>query len=125
MKPEFKDHKTVLAKVEHLLKVNPLLRDNDMRLVATYYFEQIGKEKIAEMSAMDFLTMLSTSKVTCFESIRKLRQQVQAKNESLRGAEYGKRKKKVLSNFLLFKRENILTNRLLVSKNLIQLLSAN
>ena len=105
MKPEFKDHKTVIAKVEHLLKVNPLLRDNDMRLVATYYFEEIGKERIAEMSAMDFLTMLSTSKVTCFETIRKLRQQVQAKNEKLRGDEYGKRKKKVLSNFLLFKRE--------------------
>jgi hypothetical protein len=67
--------------------------------------EEIGKERIAEMSAMDFLTMLSTSKVTCFETIRKLRQQVQAKNESLRGDEYGKRKKKVLSNFLLFKRD--------------------
>jgi hypothetical protein len=51
------------------------------------------------------LTMLSTSKVTCFETIRKLRQQVQSKNEKLRGEEYGKRKKKVLSNFLIFKRD--------------------
>jgi hypothetical protein len=105
MKQEFKDHKTVVARVEYLLKVNPLLRDNDMRLIATYYFEEIGKEKISEMSAMDFLTMISTSKVTCFETIRKLRQQVQAKNEKLRGEEYGKRKKKVLSNFLIFKRD--------------------
>lgn len=105
MKQEFKDHKTVIARVQYLLTVNPLLRDNDMRLIATYYFEEIGKDKIAEMSAMDFLTMISTSKVTCFETIRKLRQQVQAKNEKLRGEEYGKRKKKVLSNFLIFKRD--------------------
>jgi uncharacterized membrane protein YcaP (DUF421 family) len=105
MKQEFKDHKTVIARVQYLLTVNPLLRDNDMRLIATYYFEEIGKEKIAEMSAMDFLTMISTSKVTCFETIRKLRQQAQAKNEKLRGEEYGKRKKKVLSNFLIFKRD--------------------
>jgi hypothetical protein len=105
MKQEFKDHKTVVARVQYLLTVNPLLRDNDMRLIATYYFEEIGKENITEMSAMDLLTMLSTSKVTCFETIRKLRQQVQAKNEKLRGEEYGKRKKKVLSNFLIFKRD--------------------
>jgi hypothetical protein len=105
MKQEFKDHKTVVARVQYLLKVNPLLRDNDMRLIATYYFEEIGKDKIAEMSAMDLLTMLSTSKVTCFETIRKLRQQLQSKNEKLRGEEYGKRKKKVLSNFLIFKRD--------------------
>ena len=105
MKQEFKDHKTVIARVQYLLTVNPLLRDNDMRLIATYYFEEIGKDKIVEMSAMDFLTMISTSKVTCFETIRKLRQQVQAKNEKLRGEEYGKRKKKVLSNFFIFKRD--------------------
>ena len=105
MKQEFKDHKTVIARVQYLLTVNPLLRDNDMRLIATYYFEEIGKENITEMSAMDFLTMISTSKVTCFETIRKLRQQLQAKNEKLRGEEYGKRKKKVLSNFLIFKRD--------------------
>jgi hypothetical protein len=105
MKQEFKDHKTVIARVQYLLTVNPLLRDNDMRLIATYYFEEIGKENISEMSAMDLLTMLSTSKVTCFETIRKLRQQLQAKNEKLRGEEYGKRKKKVLSNFLIFKRD--------------------
>ena len=105
MKQEFKDHKTVVARVQYLLTVNPLLRDNDMRLIATYYFEEIGKDKIAEMSAMDLLTMLSTSKVTCFETIRKLRQRAQAKNEKLRGEEYGKRKKKVLSNFLIFKRD--------------------
>ena len=105
MKQEFKDHKTVIARVQYLLTVNPLLRDNDMRLIATYYFEEIGKDKIVEMSAMDFLTMISTSKVTCFETIRKLRQQVQAKNEKVRGEEYGKRKKKVLSNFFIFKRD--------------------
>ena len=45
MKPkQFQDFKTVKDKVKFLLETNPVLRDNDMKLIATYFFHEISKE---------------------------------------------------------------------------------
>jgi hypothetical protein len=72
MKPkQFHDFKTVKDKVNHLLLTNPALRDNDMKLIATYYFHEIGKEEIDSLNAYDLLTKISSSKMTNFESIRR------------------------------------------------------
>jgi hypothetical protein len=106
MKPkQFHDFKTVKDKVKHLLLINPALRDNDMKLIATYYFHEIGKEEIDSLNAYELLTKISSSKMTNFETIRRLRMQLQQHDESLRGSEYKTRKRKVDPAFKVFLRE--------------------
>lgn len=92
---QFHDFKKIKDKVEFLLQTNPELRDNDMKLIATYYFYEIGKEEIDKLTAYDFLTKISSSKMTNFESIRRLRMQLQQHNENYRGSEYKNRKKRI------------------------------
>jgi hypothetical protein len=106
MKPkQFHDFKTVKDKVKHLLLTNPALLDNDMKLIATYYFHEIGKEEIDSLNAYELLTKISSSKITNFETIRRLRMQLQQHDESLRGSEYKNRKKRVDPTFKVFLRE--------------------
>ena len=106
MKPkQVHDFKTVKDKVKHLLLTNPALRDNDMKLIATYYFHEIGKEEIDSLNAYELLTKISSSKMTNFETIRRLRMQLQQHDESLRGSEYKNRKKRVDPTFKVFLRE--------------------
>ena len=102
---EFKDLKTVKDKVKFLLQTNPALRDNDMKLIATYYFHEIGKEQIDELNAYDLLTKISSSKMTNFESIRRWRTKLQYYNEDLRGAEYKTKRSKNNPTFKVFLRE--------------------
>jgi hypothetical protein len=102
---QFQDFKTVKDKVRFLLQTNPALRDNDMKLIATYYFHEIGKEQIDSMNAYDLLTKISSSKITNFESIRRLRMQLQQNDEELRGSEYKNRKKRVDPTFRVFLRD--------------------
>ena len=102
---QFHDFKTVKDKVKFLLETNPVLRDNDMKLIATYYFHEIGKEEIDNLNAYDLLTKISSSKMTNFETIRRLRMELQQHNETLRGSEYKNRKKKIDPAFKVFLRE--------------------
>lgn len=102
---QFKDFKTVKDKVRFLLQTNPALRDNDMKLIATYYFHEIGKEQIDSMNAYDLLTKISSSKMTNFESIRRLRMNLQQHDEELRGSEYKNRKKRIDPTFKVFLRD--------------------
>jgi hypothetical protein len=102
---QFQDFKTVKDKVRFLLQTNPALRDNDMKLIATYYFHEIGKEQIDNMNAYDLLTKISSSKMTNFESIRRLRMQLQQHDEELRGSEYKNRKKRIDPTFRVFLRD--------------------
>jgi hypothetical protein len=106
MKPkQFSDFKTVKDKVKFLLQTNPALRDNDMKLIATYYFHEIGKEEIDSLTAYDLLNKISSSKMTNFETIRRLRMQLQQHDEELRGSEYKNRKKRIDPAFRVFLRE--------------------
>lgn len=102
---QFQDFKTVKDKVRFLLQTNPALRDSDMKLIATYYFHEIGKEQIDTMNAYDLLTKISSSKMTNFETIRRLRMQLQQNDEELRGSEYKNRKKRVDPTFRVFLRD--------------------
>ena len=102
---QFHDFKTVKDKVRFLLQTNPALRDNDMKLIATYYFHEIGKEEIDSMNAYDLLTKISSSKMTNFESIRRLRMNLQQHDEELRGSEYKNRKKRIDPTFRVFLRD--------------------
>lgn len=102
---EFNDYKSVKDKVRFLLQTNPALRDSDMKLIATFYFHELGKEQIDSMNAYDLLTKMSSSKVTNFETIRSLRTQLQRDDESLRGSEYKNRKKRIDPAFRVFIRD--------------------
>jgi hypothetical protein len=102
---EFNDYKSVKDKVRFLLQTNPALRDSDMKLIATFYFHELGKEQIDSMNAYDLLTKMSSSKVTNFETIRSLRTQLQRDDESLRGSEYKNRKKRIDPTFRVFLRD--------------------
>jgi hypothetical protein len=102
---EFNDYKSVKDKVRFLLQTNPALRDSDMKLIATFYFHELGKEQIDSMNAYDLLTKMSSSKVTNFETIRSLRTQLQRDDESLRGSEYKNRKKRIDPAFRVFLRD--------------------
>lgn len=106
MKPiQFHEFKTVKDKVKFLLQTNPTLRDNDMKLIATYYFHEIGKEEIDNLNAYELLTKISSSKMTNFETIRRWRTKLQYYNEDLRGAEYKIKRSKIKPAFRVFLRE--------------------
>lgn len=94
MKPEeFKALKTVRQKVKYLLEKIPYTRDNDMKLLGTYYLYELGKEDVNKMSAMEMLSLISTNQVPHFETIRKERQRVQKAFPELKTDQYGKRRK--------------------------------
>lgn len=102
---QFQDFKTVKDKVRFLLQTNPSLRNSDMKLIATYYFNELGKEQIDNMNAYDLLTKISSTKITNFETIRSLRTQLQRSCEGLRGSEYKSRKKRIDPSFRVFLRD--------------------
>lgn len=85
MKPkvEFKDLKTTFAKVKFLLETNPSLRNNNMRLVSSFFFHEVGKEAVENMDALDLLALIQNNKVTSFHTIERTRRKVQIKHPEL------------------------------------------
>lgn len=83
--------KSIKEKVKALLEKNPHLRDNDFKLISNYYFFEVGPS-IKDMSAMQFLEMFASGKLSHSESIRRARQKIQEDNPSLRGKSYNPRK---------------------------------
>ncbi|MEI7510278.1 MAG: hypothetical protein WCJ62_12550, partial [Flavobacterium sp.] len=91
---EFKDYKSIKDKVRFLLRTNELLRDNDNKLIATYHHNELGKDRIAEMTATEYLTEFAFGRLTKCETITRERKKIQAMFESLRGSQYKVRVKK-------------------------------
>lgn len=80
-------------KVQFLLEQNEKLRDDDYKLIATFYFyEAGGSEVLKNKSALDFLQEFSQKKYVSSESIRRVRQKIQEENVHLRGVSYKHRK---------------------------------
>lgn len=103
---QFHDFKTVKEKVRFLLQTNPALRDDDMRLIATYYFHEIGKEEIEKISAYELLTKMSFKQgLTNFETIRRWRTKLQYYEEDLRGSQYKTKRSKEKASFRVCKRD--------------------
>lgn len=67
----------------------PELRDNDYRLIANIWKEEVNYN---DMSAEDFLRAFSKGKLSHPESIRRIRQKLQEKDIYLRGKKYEERK---------------------------------
>ena len=85
--------KNIKAKVKQLLTDLPHLRDDDNKLIANIWHKQIGKEKIKDLTAFDFLVHISEGQLINPESIRRVRQKIQEQNVLLRGKSYKSRKK--------------------------------
>jgi hypothetical protein len=97
---QFSDLKTTRDKVNFLLKEVPDTRGNDMKLAFTFWFYEVGKDSVSEMSALDFCAKGSNGRLTNYETIRRARIDLQKRFEDLKGD--GFRKKKT-ANIPLFK----------------------
>ena len=89
---DFNKIKRTKEKVEFLLKLFPHLRDDDYRLISSFYlYESGGRDVLKNISALDFLQEFSKGKFTSPESIRRMRAKVQEENIELRGEKYEER----------------------------------
>ena len=102
---EFNDFRSVKDKVRFLLETNELLRDNDNKLIATYHHNELGKERIAEMTATEYLAEFAFGRLTKCETITRLRKEIQSKSIELRGSQYKVRVKKKEGWFIIGKKE--------------------
>ena len=88
-----KKMKEIKPRVEFLLRNYPTLRDDDNQLIANIYFQEAGgSEVLSKMSAIDFIGLFASGKLTNFESIRRVRAKLQEEKPELRGVSYSKRK---------------------------------
>ena len=83
--------------VKDLLLNRNHLRDDDNKLISSYWWLELKKKNIDinKLTALDFLEMYSRGNLTNAESIRRVRAKLQEDNESLRGSKYYKRKGKI------------------------------
>jgi hypothetical protein len=85
--------KDIKTKVKWLLVKFPELRDDDNKLLATFYSYQVGGwDALKEMTAYDFFMNLVDNKYVNFESIRRVRCRIQEQEPELRGKKYMARK---------------------------------
>lgn len=78
-------------RVQYLLEQFPHLRDSDERLIASYWYYQIGGDRFDLMTAKDLLDMYCTGKLANAETIRRCRAKLQEQIPSLRGTNYAAR----------------------------------
>lgn len=82
-------------RVTKILEDYPYARDNDNHLLSIIWGEDIqsSKDRTVDkfMTTVQFLQLLSDGKLTNFESVRRVRQKIQADNPALRGSNYNKR----------------------------------
>jgi len=78
--------KTCMDRVEYLLDNYAHLRDDDNKLVANYWFNEVGETK-------DFLKNYAAGKITQADSITRARRKLQELHPHLRGEKYNERHK--------------------------------
>ena len=81
----------VQEQVQILLETYPKLRDNDVRLVASYYYNNISN--INQISAIDFLQIMVNGNLPSPDTITRARRKIQEKYPELRGVNYVERQK--------------------------------
>lgn len=81
----------VQEQVQILLETYPKLRDNDVRLVASYYYNNISN--INQISAIDFLQIMVNGNLPSPDTITRARRKIQEKHPELRGVNYVERQK--------------------------------
>ena len=76
-------------KVKYWLNMYPSLRDNDNRLCANIWSEEIGE---ADITGKDFLALYAANKLTSAPSIKRARAKLQEECPEYRGEKYHLRK---------------------------------
>lgn len=78
------------------LEKAPHLRDDDNKLIANIWFEDVKSKgyDVEDINAHFLLKLLAEHKLTSTESIRRSRCKLQEENEHLRGHKYNKRQQK-------------------------------
>lgn len=71
----------------------PHLRDDDSKLIATIWYQQLGKPMVDQMSGFDMLQAFADNILINPESIRRMRQKVQEQQPELRGKTFQSRQK--------------------------------
>jgi hypothetical protein len=94
MKPDLEhfDH-DVTANVEKLLIEYSETRDDDLRLVATYYFK-FHQNLINDKTALDFVKAIAQGRVISSDLITRTRRKLQEHNPELRGKKWKERHQK-------------------------------
>lgn len=79
--------KELKQRVQKLLADHPILRDDDLKLLANVWKAETNLSSTAESFLRDF----AAGRLSHPESVRRQRQLLQSKNASLRGERYGQR----------------------------------
>ena len=90
----FESFEKIKPRVRGLLTDYPHLRDNDRKLIATYWKFEAKRMgiKLSTISGMELLKVISDGNLTLSGSILRVRQKLQEDNPSLRGDSYTERK---------------------------------
>lgn len=78
--------------IKNLLIKKPELKEDDFRLLANLWLRQLKQTEKTEITAIEFLELLSKGEFTSPETVRRERQKLQEHNPELRGPNYQKRK---------------------------------
>ena len=83
--------------IKNILLNKPHLRDNDNKLICTYWFRELANKNInaKDITALEFLHKYADNKLTNAETIRRMRAKLQEECPELRGRAYAIRKGKV------------------------------
>ena len=86
--------KTVKDKVKYFLETKPHLRDDDARLIASIWWQELRGRGINahDISAFHLMEMFIANQLTHTESIRRERAKLQKEFPNLRGERYEQRK---------------------------------
>lgn len=86
--------KTIKDRVTYLLETKPHLRDDDGKLIASMWWQDLRKRGINahDISAFHLMEMFIANQITHPESIRRERANLQKNNAELRGENYELRK---------------------------------
>jgi hypothetical protein len=85
--------KNIQPKVQKLLKEKSILRDDDAKLIARFWLDEMGGvEKASSINGLDLLKMIASGALTNTESIVRARRKIQSESDELKGIKYRARK---------------------------------
>lgn len=80
--------KLIKETIIELLRSNSMYRDNDNKLIARIWYNQLASLNMSNINATQFLILLAENKLSSSESIRRSRQKCQEEMPELRGEKY-------------------------------------
>ena len=85
--------KNIKGNVREILLKHPECRDDDQRLICTYYYKNFGgQEYFGKITGIDLLKELTLGNLPFPDSITRMRRLLQQKCPDLRGKRWSKRK---------------------------------